>query len=339
MKTKIIYMILIVISTLIGFFAGRITPGPQTKLEQEVQKIIDKPHEKYTIENLSKTEILKSEIKIGETLKETPEYTSHIFSMKINPNLDGKTMKKLTGVINLPAESPERQVEGSPVILMIRGYVNPELYSPGVGTRRSAEEFAKAGFITVAPDFLGYAGSDENAGDIMESRFQTYTTALSALFSIDTLPQWDKQNIYIWAHSNGGTIALTLLEVTGAEFPTTLWAPVSKPFPYSVLYYTDESEDKGKFLRREIATFESLYDSSKYSIDEYWDRIKAPLQLHQGTADDAIPVEWSNNLATILKKQGVDVTYFVYPGSDHNLSPAWDSVVARDIEFFKKHLK
>ena len=129
------------------------------------------------------------------------------------------------------------------------------------------------------------------------------------------------------------------MEITGAQFPTVLWAPVSKPFPYSVLYYTDESEDKGKFLRREIAKFEEIYDSDKFSIDEYFDHIRAPIQLHQGTADDAVPVEWSNLLSKRLLDLNIDLDYFTYSGSDHNLSPAWDTVVSRDIEFFKKNLK
>ena len=40
-----------------------------------------------------------------------------------------------------------------------------------------------------------------------------------------------------------------------------LWAPVSKPFPYNILYYTDEAEDRGKWLRGEIAKFEARLSS------------------------------------------------------------------------------
>lgn len=337
MKTKIFYCCLVGIATLIGFAAGKFIPSYTAPTPTATP--VPTPLAKYTIENLSNTQIYKSEIKIGEVLKEDKNFTSYLFTQEINPNLDGKTMKNLTGMINIPKGDVP-----FPLIFMNRGYVDPEIYSTGVGTRRSAEEYAKAGFITVAPDFLGYAGSDGNAADILESRFQTYTTALSTLFSIDSISSWDKQNVFIWGHSNGGQIALTLLEVTGAEFPTVLWAPVSKPFPYSVLYYTDESQDKGKFLRYEISKFEGIYDSDKFSIDEYFDRIKAPIQLHQGTADDAVPLAWSELLAKKLDlscKAGPCSTgdYYTYPGSDHNLSPAWDSVVARDIQFFKNHLK
>ena len=222
---------------------------------------------------------------------------------------------------------------------MNRGYADQSIYKPGIGTQPSASEYAKAGFMTIAPDYLGYGESDSNAADILESRFQSYTTVLSIFNNLDTLENWDKENIFLWGHSNGGLVALTLLELTGKATPTVLWAPVSKPFPYSVLAYTDESADRGKFLRREIAAFEKNYNPDLYSFDLYLDRIWAPIQIHQGTIDDAVPLWWSNSLVKQLKAKEIEVEYFTYPGSDHNLRPAWDIVVARSIEFFKKHLQ
>lgn len=326
----------------VGFFLGRKLPvNLAEKVPSEViKKVVEKPLEKYSIPNLSKANIKKGEIKIEEEISEEKDFTSYKYVQEINPNLDGKTMQQVSGLINIPkGDGP------FPVIVMYRGYVDPSIYSTGVGTRRSAEVFAQNGFITVAPDFLGYADSDENAADVLESRFQTYTTALATLFSVDSMPYWDKKNVFLWAHSNGGTIALTVLEVTGAEIPTVLWAPVSKPFPYSVLYYTDESEDKGKFLRSVFADFEEIYDADQYSIASFWDRIHGPVQLHQGTADDAVPIAWSNQLANILRNVDVsedeklDVEYFTYPGADHNMQPGWDEAVSRSLEFYKSHLQ
>jgi dipeptidyl aminopeptidase/acylaminoacyl peptidase len=298
-----------------------------------VQKIISKPLEKYQFENLINTPIPTNSIEIKDTVEENDDYTVHTFTHSFDPTMQGKNDKVVTGVINMPIRN-----RSMPIILMFRGYVDPEIYTPGVGTKRAAAEFAKAGFITVSPDFLGYGGSSENAGDIMESRFQTYTTALSILKGLETLPQWDGRNIFIWGHSNGGQIALTLLEITGQEIPTVLWAPVSKPFPYSVFYYTDESADKGKFLRSEMAKFENLYDVEKYSLDNYFDKITAPVELHQGGSDDAVPLSWSNELASKLKLVKNE-NYFSYPQADHNLMPDWDTVVSRNIIFFNSKLK
>jgi fermentation-respiration switch protein FrsA (DUF1100 family) len=115
----------------------------------------------------------------------------------------------------------------------------------------------------------------------------------------------------------------------------TLWAPVSKPFPYNILYYTDDASDSGKWLRGQVAEFEKDYDVFNYSVDKYFDWIAIPVQLHQGSSDEAVPKAWTDNLTKTLKDKGKEINYYVYPGADHNLKPGWDSVVSRDVEWFK----
>jgi dipeptidyl aminopeptidase/acylaminoacyl peptidase len=147
--------------------------------------------------------------------------------------------------------------------------------------------------------------------------------------------------IAIWGHSNGGQIALSVLEISGKNYPTSLWAPVSKPFPYSILYYTDESDDHGKALRKLIAGFDALYDSDEFSIHNYYDWINAPIQIHQGTIDEPVPLKWSQELEKNLKDKGKEVNLYVYPGADHNLAGgenAWNLAVERSLEWFKINL-
>lgn len=295
----------------------------------------EKPLEKYTIESLSNAEIKPGKIEIKEIINEEDKYTSYIFSFEFNPGLEGKTFKKTTGQLNLPSGNGP-----FPLVVMLRGYINQETYQTGDGTRKAAAIFAENGFITVAPDFLGYAGSDKEAENIFEARFQTYVAVLSLLNSLNQLDSLVNlsDNVGLWGYSNGGQIALTALEITGAGYPTTLWAPVSKPFPYSVLFYTDASEDRGKLIRRELAKFEEMYDVDKYSIDLYLDNIRATLQIHQGTADDAVPVSWSDELIDMLTELNIDLDYYKYPGANHNMVPSWNMVVNRDLEFFNKNL-
>ena len=206
-----------------------------------VDKILEKPLDKYTIEKLGKREY-KSEIVIDD------EISSGVYNFHFDS--DGK---KVTGLAHIPAKCGK-----CPVIAQFRGYVERDVYQPGVGTRKTAEVFAKNGFISLAPDGLGYGESDNPSSDVFEERFQTYTTALNLLAGIES---WERAGkIGIWGHSNGGQIALTVLEISEKEYPTVLWAPVSKPFPYSILYYTDEAEDRGKALRKKLAEFEKDYN-------------------------------------------------------------------------------
>ena len=69
-----------------------------------------------------------------------------------------------------------------------------------MGTKKIGEYFANNGYITLAPDFLGYGGSDSESENIFESRFQTYTTVVSLIKSIEKgvlNPYWDGKNILI----------------------------------------------------------------------------------------------------------------------------------------------
>ena len=332
MKTllKLLQIILLLTGGLvIGFYIST-----KTTPESPISQIKPRPLDKYTIDNLAKIEVPETQIEIGEPLVKKEKFTSYLFSFSLDPALSGKEKKKVTGLINIPSGNGP-----FPAVVMFRGYVDQKLYKTGDGTRRAGEYFAQNGLMTIAPDFLGYATSDSEAGSIFESRFQTYTTALVLLNSLNSIPDWDGTNVFIWGHSNGGQIAISLLEITGKAIPTTLWAPVSKPFPYSILYYTDESEDRGKLIRRELSRFEETYDPDLYAIDLYYERIKAPLQIHQGTIDDAVPREWSDELTKKLDELEIDFDYFVYPAADHNLNPSWGTVTARDLAFFNKHQK
>lgn len=297
--------------------------------------IREKPLEKYTIENLGAREY-KSSI-----ILEDPEPTPKLIKdrkdylvQKFHFNSDGK---KVTGLAHIPKACTV--ISKCPVVVQFRGYADKEVFTSGYGTARSAAKYAEAGFISIAPDFLGYGDSDKNAENVYESRFQTYTTALNLLAGIPSLPMADSEKVGIWGHSNGGHISLTVLEISGKSYPTTLWAPVSAPFPYSVLFYTYDSPDHGKATRKDLATFEEDYDTEQYALVNYLDRIIGTLQIHQGTADDLIPTEWTDDLVDNLKDKDKEVTYFKYPGADHNMLPdAWSTVVERDIEFFREKL-
>jgi dipeptidyl aminopeptidase/acylaminoacyl peptidase len=339
----------IVLTVISAFFSAYYFPKFLNLKSQDLKSIAQKPKplEKYTYENLSKAEFKPSKITFGEMLKDEEEFTARKFYFYV----DGK---KVSGLINTP------KIAGTyPVIVMLRGFVEKEIFQTGVGTQRAGEYFAQNGYITLAPDFLGYGESDKPSDLAIEERFQTYVTVLTLLKSIPDIDlsliassrttsslitnhsslQSDVNRIGIWAHSNGGQIALSVLEITGGNYPTVLWAPVSKPFPYSILYYTDEFEDHGKALRRVVADFEKDYDIEAYSLTNFLDRIQTPIQLHQGTADDAVPVKWSNLLNQSLKDLDREIEYFTYPGADHNLTPGWNLAVSRSLRFYQEKLE
>lgn len=365
MLKKFLILITFFLSVVAVFFAGfYLAKNPnKSALVPQIVKEKARPLDKYTYEALSARDWQPQEIKIEgpldykpTTVKPPYKFKQYIFSTIV----DGK---KVTGQINIPNYSPS--ATSHPLILMFRGYAPLENYQTGIGTRPSASVFAQNGFITVAPDFLGYGGSDPRDPDEMTGRFESYVISLQMLKNLQN-PKFTcsqslsgedcnfitshklpvTSHLSLFGHSNGGHLAIASLEIAGHSpsfagqvFPTVLWAPVSKPFPFSVLAYEDEADDFGKAQRKSISNFENVYDSDKYSVATYLDWINSPIELHQGTADEEVPYWWSREFVKTLKEKKKDVKYFEYPGTNHNMSPASSTILARSLQFFQKHLK
>ncbi len=288
---------------------------------EEVVK--EKPYEKYSFENLAKRGGVASNIEV--------------VGNKFYYRSEGR---RISGETNRPAGS-----DPVGVVVMARGYVEKEGYRTGIGTHNAAKYFSERGYTTYAPDFSGYGESDPEDESALGARLVKPVEILDLIASVQATT---KLPIYLWGHSNGGQIMISVAEILGKIESdkgegksekevqgVTLWAPVSKPFPYNILYYTDDASDSGKWLRGQISQFEETYDVFNYSIDRYFDWINMPIQIHQGSLDEAVPKVWSDNLSKALKGKEKTVNYFVYSGADHNMKPGWDSVVTRDLEFFQ----
>jgi pimeloyl-ACP methyl ester carboxylesterase len=348
---------------LAGFYSGHfldlgenaplLSPFSATELEPELALL------QYTITNLAKRRYTPSSITIGKVLEETPLVTSFLFSYQ-------STNRKITGQLNIPSrllKPTADQTEPVPVIIMLRGFVPEEIYATGVGTRSAAAVLAQNGYVTLAPDFLGFGESDPEPADVWEARFIKPINVIELINSLKANPTLrpslleeqtvllDTTKLGLWAHSNGGQIALTVLEILGEPLPTTLWAPVTAPFPYSVLFFSDENADEGREARAWVNLFERDYDAREFSLTQHLDRLTGPIQLHHGLTDEAALKTWSDEFATKVEVENkrretsaeielpaVDLTYFTYPTADHNLQPSWNSVIARDLTFFNTHL-
>ncbi len=296
----------------------------------------------YQVTELSKRATPSATIRIDELEDDAVEpdtYRVRTISFKTGN-------KKVSGRITYPLEPGTY-----PLVFMIRGYVDREIYYTGIGSERAANYLAEHGYVTLAADFLGYGASDAGSADGLEDRFQTYTTFIDLMREADRLDtsfseadlsdyHIDQTKRAIWAHSNGGQIALTALAATELPYPTVLWAPVTKPFPYNVLFYSDEAADEGKALRKLIADFEQQYDVRKYSFTDYLDRIKALIRIHQGTADEAIPVPWTQLITANLEEAGVDVESTYYEGENHNFNlGSWNDTMEATEAFYKSEFE
>lgn len=319
---------------LLAIVSGKLTIFLETEIISPLsdsfsEKTIPNPYLPYSFSELAKRKFIPGKIKLGAVTKKEKQFTTYVFTYQS----DGKT---ISGMANLPKGN-----DPFPVIVLLRGYADSQNYHIGLGTERSANYLAANGFLTLAPDFLGYGYSDWEDKDILLARFYRPVEVLSLIAAISSLPSADSGRIGLWGHSNGGQIALSILEITGKNYPTSLWAPMSLGFPQSVLVYLG-GEDVGNIVKEKVDDFSTYNDPKNYSIAEYFNKIKATsFIVHQATSDEMIKVEWTNSLVEELKGNGNSVNLYFYPKENHNFNryeTTGDLLRKRDLEFFKKWL-
>lgn len=301
----------------------------------------DKPLQKYAITQLSQLTTTTSPITLTQDVSDSTT-TAYLFEYQTSYG-------KVSGRLTVPSE--ETTVG---TIVMLRGFVPANIFQPGVGTQNAANYYTNQGYITIAPDFLGYGSSDPELENSWQNRFIKPVLIKELIDSIndqDTVT-YQTESISLpdvsglWGHSNGGQIALTTLLAYQLQLPTTLWAPVTAPFPYSVLFFSDDLADEGRSSRLFVNQLDQEYDTRDFSLTQHLARLVAPIQIHHGTADDAALVTWSRKFADKIATENarranenvesIEFDLYEYTGADHNLRPGWETVVERDVTFWRE---
>ncbi|WP_060687714.1 alpha/beta hydrolase family protein [Ardenticatena maritima] len=245
---------------------------------------------------------------------------------------DGLT---ITGYANIPhGEGP------FPVIVLNHGYFDPAIYQTGYGTLRAADALARAGFLTIAPDYRNYAGSDEGPNDF---RMGYVVDVLNLLASVPSLPQADASRVGVWGHSMGGGITINVMVIRPE------WVDAV------VLYgaMSGDMADNWRHIHRmwnrpEMERLAAQYGSPderpdayrKMSAIEYLEWVQAPVQIHHGTFDEQVPFAWSERLRDALVAAGKEVEFYAYPGAPHNFQgETWDLFMTRVLAFFDEHVR
>jgi dipeptidyl aminopeptidase/acylaminoacyl peptidase len=75
------------------------------------------------------------------------------------------------------------------------------------------------------------------------------------------------------------------------------------------------------------------------SANSFLDDISGPVQLHHGTADTDVPVEFSEKLFYQMLDVDQYVELYKYEGDNHNISNYFTTAMNRTIEFFDRYVK
>jgi len=165
------------------------------------------PMEPFTIEGLRAQSFPGGQIEIHWTYTTTAAFTRYFIAYpSTDPLIDSGHALTITGVMNIPhGQGP------FPVVILNHGYIPPERYWSGADTFFASEYLAQHGYLTIAPDFRGWGGSDSGSNFF---RTGLVIDALNLLSSLPSLPQADPQRVGMWGHSMGGGVTTKAITIS-----------------------------------------------------------------------------------------------------------------------------
>lgn len=281
-----------------------------------------------------------SEITIESQLSSGSNYSQYLASYRSD-------RLKIFALLTVPEGNPPSG--GWPAIIFSHGYIPPAQYRTAERYTAYTDAFSRNGYVVFKPDYRGHGDSEGEALGAYGSGVYT-VDVLNALSSIKKYPKVNPSKIGMWGHSMGGFITLRSMVVNKDIKVGVIWAGVVASYPDLITSWRKRSTTPpplpsgARRWRDELIAKYGEPDKNpqfwnSISANSFLSDISGPVQLHHGTADSSVPIEFSQKLETQLKAAGKEVELITYPGDDHNLSGNLFLALNRSVEFFDKYLK
>ena len=281
-----------------------------------------------TIADLAAREYGGGEIHVEEVLAVTAAFTRTLITY---PS-DGLT---IYGFINVP------QGEGPfPAVLVLHGYIDPDIYTTVAYTTRYADALARAGYIAIHPNLRNFPPSDEGP-DPFRTGIAVDVLNLIALVrefggTPGLLAQADPARIGVWGHSMGGGATIRVITVDPTIQAAVLYGSMSADERQNyerVLYWSGGTRGQEEF--------DTLEDDLRRIAPVYnLERIQAAVSIHHSDADATVPLAWSLEMCERLEALGKTVECFTYQGLPHTFRGEGDLLfMQRYVDFFDRYLK
>ncbi len=284
-----------------------------------------------------------SKLTTESTLPGGPGYSRYVVSYQS----DGL---KLFGLLTVPTGN--RPAGGWPVILLNHGYIPPTEYSTDQSYARIVAPLAEAGYIVFKPD---YRGHDNSPG----TPHQPYvapdyvTDSMNALASIEKYKDADPNKIGVWGHSMGGDVTLHELVMTHDVKAAVIMAGAVGSYSDLIDWWKARVATGVLTTQNDLETDELILQMANVHGTPqmnpgYWNAIDpttfipnigAPVLIQVGSADEVVPPSFSQELTAQMQTAGKSVSFHLYPGADHNLSPDTSVAMAEAVAFFNQYLK
>ncbi len=282
-----------------------------------------------------------SEIVIEEQLTPGSNYDRYLASYQSEG-------LKIYALLTVPRE--ERPESGWPIIVFNHGYIPPAQYRTTERYVSYVDGFARNGYIVFRPDYRGHGNSEGEPASAYTTPDYT-VDVLNAISSLQQYPDADPERIGMWGHSMGGTLTLRAMVVTDNIDAGVIWAGV-------VASIEEVWEERREWIANHLTATPGPGDAPPpedifaYGTFEenptFWtavdpmfhlDELSGPLQLHHGTADQSVPVTFSEDLQARLESANQPSEIYLYEGDNHNISNSFGTAMERSIQFFDQHVK
>jgi len=282
-----------------------------------------------------------SSIAIEETLDRGVNYSPYIASYRSEG-------LKIYGLLTIP--DGEKPATGWPAIVFNHGYIPPTQYRTTERYIAYVDWLARSGYVVFRIDYRGHDRSEGFARGAYGDPGYT-TDVLNAVASIKQFPEADPNRIGMWGHSMGGFLTLRSMVISHDIKAGVIWSGVVASYPDMLSKWrrrsgptpTPRESASGGWRYGWVERYGSPEDNPDFwnsiSANSYLADISGPLQLHHGTADEEVPLAFSETLSEELQQAGKTVEFYTYKDDNHNLSNFFSTAMTRTIAFFDEYVK
>jgi dipeptidyl aminopeptidase/acylaminoacyl peptidase len=254
---------------------------------------------------------------------------------------------KIYALLTIPNGEPPKG--GFPAIVFNHGYIPPDVYRTTERYITYVDRLAQAGYVVFRIDYRGHDQSEGPAGGAYGNPGYL-VDVLNAVASIKQYPSVDPEKIGMWGHSMGGFLTLRAMVISKDIKVGVIWAGVLASYP-EMLYnwrrtggFTPSPSSTGvgwrtAWIDRYGTPEQNPAFWASISATSYLADLSGPLQLHHGTIDEDVPVEFSIRLAEQVRAAGKIADLYTYEKDNHNLSKFFTQAMDRTIVFFDAVLK
>ena len=256
----------------------------------------------YYIESLRAHSFPGGRIAIGDQMARGAGYTKYRMTWPSQGQL-------MTGTISVP-DGPGP----FPVVIVNHGFIPTTRYWVGQDSGIFGDPMAGHGFISVAPNYPGYAGSGQ-LDPSFPAIISEAVADMDLVSSLATLPQADVKRVGMMGHSNGGGVSLLVSVIDPRVSAFALFAPVSSDMVDNARKWWLASGSMGALPSPDAAPDAYVHISPR----NYFTTATPAMLFLQGTADQDIPADWTNSTIQALQARDVQASVTWYPGAHHDM--------------------